>query len=606
MRTTIRGRIMRLCAVAVIATGLLMTLVSAIGAYSVSYNDGVKLGSNISESVASSLEGEYEYLLEAMQEGEDSAFENLSYLSDDLYDLEDYANITSSIPEGEMTFLPAVENEANEVVTLVAYNDGTDILLGELTYDYLGAYISGMSGKEGELVFVADAYGNIVITSGEIKEEMTADKAYKFTDLMTSVIESEGEAFDTESKFFGGDALICSYEISGGLYVVYAAGHNQILESYETLRNILIIILVVSIVTALVCSFIIAGQISKPVSDAAKRLTLLSEGDIKSKCEENERGDETQVLYESLARTVETLSLYIGDIHNVLTELSKGNLNVKSDVEYSGDFIDIRKSLDGISDNLKTTMSKINTVGSQVLNGSNSLTSGAQLLAENASHEAASIEQINSMTSDIKSTVDRNSEDTEKASRLMESVVESIDNGGRTISEMTRSMEEIKATSDEIQNIVEVIEDIAFQTNILALNAAVEAARAGEAGQGFAVVADEVRTLAARSSEAAQETMELIEKSSLAVNHGVKVAEETEQSFDIISESIDEFSQLMENISEASREQAVAINEINTGLENITNAIQSNSASAEESAASSNYLREQAVALQKEVSRFKV
>ena len=597
---------MRLCAATVVATGLLMTLVSAIGAYTVSYNDGVKLGSNISESVASSLEGEYEYLLEAMQEGEDSAFENLSYLSDDLYDLEDYASITSSIPEGEMTFLPAVENEANEVVTLVAYNDGTDILLGELTYDYLGAYISGMSGKESELVFVADAYGNIVITSGEIKEEMTADKAYKFTDLMTAVIESEGEAFDTESKFFGGDTLVCSYEISGGLYVVYAAGHNLILKSYETLRNILIIILVVAIVTALVCSFIIAGQISKPVSDAAKRLTLLAEGDIKSKCEENERGDETQVLYESLAKTVETLSLYIGDIHNVLTELSKGNLNVKSDVEYSGDFIDIRKSLDGISDNLKITMSKINTVGSQVLNGSNSLTSGAQLLAENASHEAASIEQINSMTSDIKSTVDRNSEDTEKASKLMESVVESIDNGGRTISEMTRSMEEIKATSDEIQNIVEVIEDIAFQTNILALNAAVEAARAGEAGQGFAVVADEVRTLAARSSEAAQETMELIEKSSLAVNHGVKVAEETEQSFDIISESIDEFSQLMENISEASREQAVAINEINTGLESITNAIQSNSASAEESAASSNYLREQAVALQKEVSKFKV
>ena len=597
---------MRLCAVAVVATGLLMTLVSTIGAKKVSYGDGVKLGSNISESVASSLEGEYEYLLEAMQEGEDSAFENLSYLSDDLYDLEDYASITSSIPEGEMTFLPAVENKANEVVTLVAYNDGTDILLGELTYDYLGAYISGMSGKEGELVFVADAYGNIVITSGEIKEEMTADKAYKFTDLMTAVIESEGEAFDTESKFFGGDTLICSYEISGGLYVVYAAGHNQILKSYNFLKTVLIIIFAVSVIATLVCSFIIAGQISKPVSDAAKRLTLLSEGDIKSKCEENERGDETQVLYESLAKTVETLSLYIGDIHNVLTELSKGNLNVKSDVEYSGDFIDIRKSLDGISDNLKVTMSKINTVGNQVLNGSNSLTSGAQLLAENASHEAASIEQINSMTSDIKSTVDRNSEDTEKASKLMESVVESIDNGGRTISEMTRSMEEIKATSDEIQNIVEVIEDIAFQTNILALNAAVEAARAGEAGQGFAVVADEVRTLAARSSEAAQETMELIEKSSLAVNHGVKVAEETEQSFDIISESIDEFSQLMENISEASREQAVAINEINTGLESITNAIQSNSASAEESAASSNYLREQAVALQKEVSKFKV
>ncbi len=597
---------MRLCAIAVIGTGLLMTLISTIGAKKVSYGDGVKLGTNITESVASSLEGEYEYLLEAMAEGEESAFESISYPADDLYDLDDYSATINELPEGEMTFLPAVENKANEVVTVVAYNDGTDIVLGELTYDYLGAYIEGMSGKEGELVFVADQYGNIVITSGEIKEEMTADKAYKFTDLMTRVVESEGESFDTESKYFGGDVLICSCEISGGLYVVYAAGHNQILSSYNILRNILFVILVVSIVVALVAAFIVAGQISKPISDAATRLSQLAMGDVNSKCEKNDRGDETQVLYESLSKTVEVLSLYIGDIQNVLSELSKGNLSVKSEVEYEGDFIEIRKSLDGISENLKITLGKINSVGGQVLEGSNSLSAGAQILADNASNEAASIEQINSMTFDIKTNVDRNSEDTEKASKLMEGVVESIDNGARTITEMTRSMEEIKATSDEIQNIVEVIEDIAFQTNILALNAAVEAARAGEAGQGFAVVADEVRTLAARSSEAAQETMELIEKSSIAVNHGVKVAEETEQSFDVISESIDEFSQLMENISESSREQAVAINEINTGLESITNAIQSNSASAEESAASSNYLREQAVALQKEVSRFRV
>ena len=441
-----------------------------------------------------------------------------------------------------------------------------------------------MSGKEGELVFVADAYGNIVITSGEIKEEMTADKAYKFTDLMTAVIESEGEAFDTESKFFGGDTLICSYEISGGLYVVYAAGHDQILKSYNFLKTVLIIIFAVSVIATLVCSFIVAGQISKPVSDAAKRLTLLSEGDIKSKCEENERGDETQVLYESLARTVETLSLYIGDIHNVLTELSKGNLNVKSDVEYSGDFIDIRKSLDGISDNLKTTMSKINTVGSQVLNGSNSLTSGAQLLAENASHEAASIEQINSMTSDIKSTVDRNSEDTEKASRLMESVVESIDNGGRTISEMTRSMEEIKATSDEIQNIVEVIEDIAFQTNILALNASIEAARAGAAGKGFAVVADEVRNLAGKSQDAVQTTSELIGASMDAVQRGKAVADVVAQRMDAVITTAEESAAHADSIAKLTERQAAALDAVNSRVSQISEIIAVNSQTAEESA----------------------
>lgn len=610
MKTTLRKRLMRYCIASVFALGLLLITVCLTGAYKLTFNDAVRLGTNISQSISSSLEGEYDYISESIAEAEvsdegDLTFECVSYLSENRYDLSDYDNIISSIEKGGMTFLPAVKNPDGEIVTLAAYNNGASIILGELEYDYLGAYLSGMSGDENKVVFITDKDGNIVVTSSEISEKMTVEKDLGLENIIGTIYENS-EPFKAYCGMLGEKSLVCSAEIGeSGLYAVYVGAYSDIFKSFFKLLITVAIIFVICMASVSITAYGVANTIAKPLANAAERLAKLSDGDLTSECIQNNRGDETQLLTESLSKTIEALSLYISDIDYVLSELSEGNLAVKSKVKYSGDFVGIKHSLDGISENLKATMTNINAVGAQVLNGSGALSSGAQLLADNASNEAAAIEQINSMTADIKATVERNSEDTAKATKLMEGVVGSITTGGETIKEMTRSMDEIKATSDEIQKIVGIIEDIAFQTNILALNAAVEAARAGSAGKGFAVVADEVRTLAARSSEAAKETMQLIEKSSLAVNHGSKTVEETEQSFSVIDESVNEFAHLMKNISEASQKQATAINEINTGLEHITNTIQSNSASAQESAASSNHLKTQAGILQREVSKFR-
>ncbi len=610
MKKGIQTRLMALCTIGVLGTGVLLTTASAIGAYNVSYSDAVRLGTNISTSTASSLEGEYEYILESIAEAEvnpdgDVTFDSISLLSDGDYSLSEYDEIINSIEPDGMTFLPAVRNSDGDVVTLAAFNNGSDIVLGELEYDYLGAYLSGMSDKEGEAAFLIDEYGNVIITSMAAEEKTNISADYGFKNVLNSL--NSEEPFDDNSEALGGKTLVCCTGIAdSGLYAVYAASYSKLFMSYYSLLLILIVIFFICAASAIAVSFFVSRAVAKPVSDAADRLAKLSAGDLTSPCSVNKNKDETGLLSESLSRTIESLSLYIKDIDYTLSEISSGNLAVSSNVRYDGDFEGIRRSLNGIRENLAVAMSNFNAAGTQVQQGSDSISSGAQLLADNAAVEAASIEEINSMTQAIKSNAERTGTDTARASELMDNVTEIISRGGKTVKDMADSINEIRTTSEEIQQIATIIEDIAFQTNILALNAAVEAARAGEAGKGFAVVADEVRSLASRSSDAAKETMALIERSGTAVSHGTATAAETVSSFDDIDKSISEFAALIRNISDASQEQVQAIADIDSGLQNITGIIQANSASAEESAAACYNLKNQATILQEEVSKFTI
>ena len=169
-----------------------------------------------------------------------------------------------------------------------------------------------------------------------------------------------------------------------------------------------------------------------------------------------------------------------------------------------------------------------------------------------------------------------------------------------------RAVQEINEASQSIANVIKVIDDIAFQTNILALNAAVEAARAGQHGAGFAVVADEVRNLAAKSADAAKDTGALIENSVRAAELGVRIANSTSKSLDDIVAGINESVDIVNDIAHSSEEQAQAIGKINSNIDEVTQVVQQNSATAEQSAAASQQMSGQSEMLKSLVARFRL
>lgn len=171
---------------------------------------------------------------------------------------------------------------------------------------------------------------------------------------------------------------------------------------------------------------------------------------------------------------------------------------------------------------------------------------------------------------------------------------------------MLAAMNEIKKKSDEIQNIIKAIDDIAFQTNILALNAAVEAGRAGEAGKGFSVVADEVRNLAAKSAESAKQTDDLISAAIAAVQKGNDIAKQTADTMKEVTEFTKETNRYISDIADASGEQANSIEQIKVGIEEISAVVQQNSATAEQTASACASLNAEASNLETRIELLKV
>ena len=370
---------------------------------------------------------------------------------------------------------------------------------------------------------------------------------------------------------------------------------------------ITIILMVVFLAISSYMAYRLARQIGEPVKDCAQRLRLLAEGDLDTPVHEIHTGDEIQILADSARTLVQGFRLMIQDMDEMLAEMSRGNLTVDSKCEeaYVGGYRGLLDSARKLSAQLSDTLRQINQSADQVSAGAEQVSAGAQALSQGATEQASAIEElaatINDISGKIIATADRAGDVHSQSSETGREVEQC----NEQMLELVNAVRDIGESSSQIGKIIKTIEDIAFQTNILALNAAVEAARAGTAGKGFAVVADEVRNLASKSAEASKSTSVLIEGSARSVEKGMKIADETAASLQKAVISTENTVKAVDKITEATAEQSQAVSQVTQGMDQISSVVQTNSATAEESAAASEELSGQAVILKELVGQFK-
>ena len=246
---------------------------------------------------------------------------------------------------------------------------------------------------------------------------------------------------------------------------------------------------------------------------------------------------------------------------------------------------------------LMKLIDEIKTVSENVSLGAKQISDSSQNLAQGASMQASSIEELNASIDIMHQQVKTAAQIASNTNDLSTNAKENALLGSEEMKKMLLSMEEIQQASTNIAKIMKSIENIAFQTNLLALNAAVEAARAGEHGKGFAVVADEVRSLAGRSQIAAQETNDIIEDTISKVKRGMEVAEKTASTLEVIIADFDSVTDAVRGIAISSSEQNESIGQIVEGISQISTITQSNSAASEETAAASQELDSQSETL---------
>ena len=387
----------------------------------------------------------------------------------------------------------------------------------------------------------------------QITDKMIAFKKENKSDEAIALL--RGESSKLNSKMRGVVDKLVDINANGGINA-----YKSSIAVYEHSRNLIFILLIVSLAIGFTLAFWIAGIVSRPLQHAVKVAQTVAAGDLTSHIEVRS-SDETGLLLQALKEMNDSLM-------NVVTQVRKGT----DEITYA----------------------------------SAEIAQGNMDLSNRTENQASSLEETASSMEEITSTIQHNADNARQANQLSHSASEVAQRGGSVVSQVVTTMGSINESSKKIVDIIAVIDGIAFQTNILALNAAVEAARAGEQGRGFAVVASEVRNLAQRSAGAAKEIKELINDSVNKVAEGSRLVDQAGSTMSEVVESVRRVSDIISEITAAGLQQSAGISQINDAVTEMDTLTQQNAALVEEAAAAAASLQEQAQSLSQVVSVFKL
>jgi methyl-accepting chemotaxis protein len=341
------------------------------------------------------------------------------------------------------------------------------------------------------------------------------------------------------------------------------------------------------------------------VEDAESLSQSAVAGDLHARAAlERHDGDFRRVM-NGVNGTLDALVGPIEETKRVLGMLADGDLTGRVKGDFVGEYADLKEAANRSAENLQALATEIRSVSSVITSASNEIADGNASLSDRTQQEAASLEETWASVRDLTTTVQHNATSAREARRIAAESSTRAEEGRTIVGNAVEAMRAIERSSSRIDEIIGVIDEIAFQTNLLALNASVEAARAGEQGRGFAVVAAEVRNLAQRSATAAREIKGLIAESSSRVADGARLVNASGETLTGIVGSVRGVADLIAKISDAGEEQAAGIVQLQRSIEDLESSVQQNAALVEEVSAASNSLREQAVHLNTQVAAFK-
>ena len=385
---------------------------------------------------------------------------------------------------------------------------------------------------------------------------------------------------------------------------------NDMNQSLAVLQTILIIVIVVVIIISILVSLklgtSIAKGIEKPLTALGARLRTFAQGDLSSPFPESETEEEVADIVREAQEMAKNLQLIIKDAGDLLDAMAEGNFAISTKIEnkYVGDFELLKLAMRKMNRQINDTLHHVDEAAKQVSIGSSNMAQASQALAEGATDQAASVEEMQATIANITEGIQTAARHIEESYQQAQQYAAEADHSREEMEAMVDAMNRISETSQKIENIIAEIEDIASQTNLLSLNAAIEAARAGEAGRGFSVVAEQIRKLAEQSAQSAVDTRQLIEGSMQEVTEGNKAAERAAASMEEVVKGVKMIAESSKELSHISSEQATAMEQAEAGITRISEVVQSNSASAQETSATSEELSAQAAFMGELVDSF--
>ena len=459
---------------------------------------------------------------------------------------------------------------------------------------------------------------DVTIFNGNVRYATTVMDSTGKRAVGTTMADKVEKAVIEGGQIYTGQALVAGqnyyvyyepmYDMDKNLIGAYFAGSSSTAADIQ-FRNVILYSLIAAVLAVVAADFVMLSFVKKKVVQPIKQVSSLADNMSKGYINTPDftyifTQDEIGQFANRLQNTKHSLDAYVSDMSNVLGSMANGNFSVKPAITYEGDFAVIKDSFNSISDNLGKMIYDMNVSSEGVMAGSNQLAEGAQSLAQGTTEQASAIEELSATVSDISDRVRKSAENDAKAKEITDLTENKVAIQNSKMQELVAAMKDISQKSKKIMEIIDTIDDISFQTNILALNASIEAARAGEAGRGFAVVANDVRTLAEKSTESANSTAELIAASIEAIKSGSEIAEAAAETMREVVASSDEAAKIISGISQASAEQSAAIKQVTIGIEQISQVIQTNSATAEETAASCEELSGQSRILKEQAAKF--